>query len=269
MESFTPQATLARPRQQHRLHAHGCCGYRSLERSRHSRAVLLRSSFYIIVGVLSSKFIEGSSSLPTRQDPDRVPRDVEFVKCSAVQMSCLSGASCLVTCDLQTGYYCDTDDKTGYCYCSGNSGTSSSRYERCPGGLWWDPVAHVCNWDYNVNRASCPAQDRPWWTTTTGEPTTALPTACEIHPCSPYSQGCNLVEGGESDSIDGRTCMECSTGYLGDGEVCVPAPSFALASPSSGKSAKCLFFLCFFAFLLLHFLFFFFFGFFLGGWGGA
>lgn len=55
------------------------------------------------------------------------PNNSDFVKCSATEMNCLNGASCQVRCDLPAGYYCDTDDQTAYCYCSGNSGTSSSR----------------------------------------------------------------------------------------------------------------------------------------------
>ena len=157
----------------------------------------------------------------SEEEEEEAAPTYRFVKCSATQMACSSGSSCQVTCDLPTGYYCDPDDETAYCFCSGNSGTSSSRYERCPGSQWWDPVNHVCNWDYNVNRTDCPVQDRPWFPI----PAPPAPPATTSAPDADCASSTSIVcAAGTYSPLGATDCIDTPDGFYTQAGASVPVP---------------------------------------------
>merc|ERR1739845_241224 len=64
---------------------------------------------------------------------------------------------CQVFCELETGYYPDPRDCRNFCFCSGNV-EIPSKYQRCAGGLFWDPNCGeegCCNWPNDTETGHC------------------------------------------------------------------------------------------------------------------
>ena len=120
--------------------------------------------------------------------PNRVRREVDQISCDL--NTCLNGGECtnvrdnvehsrirrsekdwfcgidntksgsrVISCpdNVPHGYYCDMNNPSAYCYCSGKA-VIPSNYAVCVSGLHWDPVNQVCNWPSSVNKSKCPGE---------------------------------------------------------------------------------------------------------------